>query len=66
LEEKLQGIQLTRLKRSISVITYADAVTIFVTRPEDFLTIQQAINTYERNTGEMLNVHKSKAMASEN
>jgi hypothetical protein len=53
-------------KRSVSVIAYADDVTIFVTRPEDFFTIQQAINTYERITGEMLNVHKSKTIAIEN
>jgi hypothetical protein len=44
----------------------ADDVTIFVTRPEDFHTIQQAISTYERTTGVTLNVHKSKAMAIEN
>jgi len=45
------------------VIAYADDITIFVSNPEDFLTISQAIWHYEQATGAQLNPHKSKALA---
>jgi DNA-binding NarL/FixJ family response regulator len=44
-------------------MAYADDVTIFVTRPEDFETIREVIRTYEQAAGVLLNPEKSKALA---
>jgi hypothetical protein len=45
------------------VTVYADDVTVFVTHPEAFSAMQEAIRTYERATGACLNPRKSKALA---
>jgi hypothetical protein len=47
----------------ISVIAYADDITIFLTRQGDIEIVQQAIGTYEQATGMQLNPRKSKALA---
>jgi hypothetical protein len=38
-------------------------VTVFVTKPEAFITIQQAVRTFERAKGARLNPRKSKELA---
>jgi len=62
LEKTLPGIPIGRQVHS-PIIAYADDVTVFVSNPEDFLTISQAIRCYEQATGAQLNPHKSKALA---
>jgi len=47
----------------LSVIAYADDVTIFVTKPEDFCIIRDAVRCFEKASGAHLNVRKSKALA---
>jgi hypothetical protein len=49
--------------RRVTVVPYADDVTVFVTRPADFTTILTAIQLFERATGASLNPKKSKAVA---
>ena len=44
-------------------MAFADDVTIFVTTPEDFTVIREAIRRFEKATGARLNVRKSKALA---
>jgi len=63
LEEKLQGIKLGHGTRSVPIVAYADDVNVFVTQPEDFTIIQQAICCYEQARGTKLNSQKSKALA---
>jgi len=62
LEEKLTGIRIIRRSKKIAVLAYADDITIFVTKLEDIPAIRDAIRFYERATGAMLNIRKSKAM----
>jgi hypothetical protein len=45
------------------VVAYADDITSLVTAPEDIPAIRDEIRTYERATGAMLKIWKSKAMA---
>jgi hypothetical protein len=45
------------------IMAYTDDVTVFVTRPEDFVKIQQAVHIYERDTGGSLNPGKLRALA---
>jgi hypothetical protein len=63
LENGLPKRRIGRHTQHSPVIAYADDVKVFVTRPEDFVTIQQAIRTYERATGARLNPNISKALA---
>lgn len=63
LEEKLPGIKLGHGTRSVPVAPYADDVNVFVTQPEDFTIIQQAVCCYEQATGAKLNSQKSMALA---
>jgi hypothetical protein len=44
-------------------VSYADDISIFVTAPEDITGISDDISCYERLTGAILNVYKSKAFA---
>jgi hypothetical protein len=54
LEDSLPNIQIGHTQHSL-VIAYADYVTVFDTKPEDFITIQQAAQTFERVTGARIN-----------
>ena len=63
LEQKLTGIRIRRRSKKTAVAAYADDITIFVTAPEDIPAMTDAIRTYERATGAMLNIRKSKAIA---
>jgi hypothetical protein len=54
LEDRIPGIYISDTTRSSPVLAYAD-ITVLVTRPEDFDTIQQAVHTYEKATGAQLN-----------
>jgi hypothetical protein len=62
LEEHLPGIKSGRCTRSVPVVAYADDVTGFVTQPEDFNIIHQAVRCYEQATGAKLNPTKSTAL----
>ena len=62
LEDTLPGLKVGRHKRT-PVIAYADDVTVFVTHPEAFSKIHQAIKRYEQATGARLNPNKSRALA---
>ena len=44
-------------------MAFADDVTIFVTTPDDFTVIREAIRRFEKATGARLNVRNSKALA---
>jgi hypothetical protein len=63
LEQKLTGIRSSQRSKKTAVVSYADYITIFVTAPEDIPTIKDAKRTYERATGAMLNIRKSKSVA---
>ena len=65
LEENLAGIRLGRSGRRTAVVVYADDVTIFVTKPDDFWVIRDAVRLYEKAPGACLNIRKSKALATE-
>jgi hypothetical protein len=62
LEPKLTGVRISRRSKKTAVVAYAD-ITIFVTAPKDIPVIRDTIRTYERATGAMLNIRKSKAIA---
>jgi hypothetical protein len=62
LKQRLAGVKLGRGRKRISVIAYADDITVFLTRQEDIEIERQAIDTYKRATGAQLNPRKSKAL----
>ena len=51
-----------RTPSTLPVIAYADDVTVFISKPENF-TISQVIRQYEMASGAQRNPHNSKAMA---
>jgi hypothetical protein len=63
LEQKLTGFRISRRSKKTAVVAYAVDITIFVAAPQDFPAIKDTIRTYERITGAILNIRKSKAMA---
>ena len=63
LEDQLTGINISKRGQRISVLAYADDITVFITRCEDREKVNQARWTYERATGAQLNPNKSRALA---
>jgi hypothetical protein len=63
LEEQLPCFKSARGTCITPVVAYVDDVSLFVTQPEEFTIIQQAVRCYERATGAKLNPQKSKAVA---
>jgi hypothetical protein len=63
LEDKMPGITIGQRARGVTVLAYADDVTVFVTRPAEFITILNALQLYQRATGARLNPKKSKTLA---
>jgi hypothetical protein len=59
----LPGIRLPHGTSPISVVAYADDITIFATSPEDLRAIDGALTTFQRASGAQLNPHKSKSLA---
>ena len=47
----------------ISIVAYADDVTVFVTHSTNFITILNAIRTFEKATSTQISPQKSKALA---
>jgi hypothetical protein len=47
----------------VTVVAYADDVTVLLTTPDDIRILQEIIHKYERATGARLNISKSHAMA---
>jgi hypothetical protein len=62
MEEHLPAIKIGRRRLSVPVVAYADDIMVFVTKPEDFTIILQAVRCYEQTTGARLNPKKSKAL----
>jgi len=51
LEKKLTGVKIGRRGTKTTVISYADDVTIVVSKPEDIPIVHDTLRTYERATG---------------
>jgi hypothetical protein len=54
---------LCRGSRPVSVVAYADDVTVFLTSVSDVSTVEDAIRQFEKASGARLNQHKSRALA---
>jgi hypothetical protein len=63
LEKSLSGVLLGRSGRRTAVVASADDVTIFVTKPDDFRVIRDAVRIYQKASGACLNTRNSKALA---
>jgi len=63
LEDRLTGINIGKRGQRISVLAYADDITVFLTHREDIEKVNQAIWTYEQATGAQLNLNNSRALA---
>jgi len=48
LEDQLKGINIGKQGEKISVLAYADDITVFITCRGDIEKVHQAIRTYER------------------
>jgi hypothetical protein len=60
--ERLPAIRIGRSHRPISVVAYADDVTIFLTSRNDIPTIEDAIRIFEEASGAHINTHKSNTL----
>ena len=63
LEQSLPGVRIGRGNRPLSVVAYADDVTVFLTSVEDFRAVEDAIRLFEKASGAHLNPRKSQALA---
>jgi hypothetical protein len=48
--------------RPVSVVAYADDVTVFLTSASDISTVEDVIRQFEKAPGARLNPHKSRAL----
>jgi hypothetical protein len=62
LEERITGIKLGGKGNGTSTITYADDVTILMTDQNEIQTLQEIITGYEKATGSLINMKKSKTL----
>ena len=62
LEQWLPGVSIGRGNCPISVVAYADDVTIFVTSMTDIPALEDAIRLFEKSSGAHLNTRKSQAL----
>ena len=51
LERRLPGVRLDRGSRPVSVVAYADDVTVFLTTASDISTVEDAIRQFEKASG---------------
>jgi hypothetical protein len=63
LDRNLSVVQLQRTRHRTAVIAYADDVTVFVTKPEEFRIIRDTARWFEKASGAHLNIMKTKAIA---
>ena len=62
LKQRLPGVRIGPDSEPVSVVAYADDVTIFLTSADDISTVQEAIQQFERASGARLNPRKSRAL----
>ena len=62
LKHRLPGVRIGRGSEPVSVVAYADDVTVFLISVADFPTAQEAIQEFERASGARLNPPKSRAL----
>jgi hypothetical protein len=65
LNKNLSGVRIGWSESNTAVVAYADDVTIFLTKAEEFRRVREAIELYEKASGARLNIRKSKALAIE-
>jgi len=63
LHNNIAGIQIGRRSIKLTVVAYADDVTIFVTSPTDISKTQEALRCFEEPSGAKINIGKSRALA---
>jgi exonuclease III len=63
LDKNLQGVYIRNKRIKMTAIAYADDVTIFVTKQEEIVTIEETLRDYMLATGAQININKSKALA---
>jgi hypothetical protein len=62
LKQCLPGVCIGRSSDPVSVVAYADDVTVFLTSVADFSKVQEAIQQFERASGARLNPRKFRAL----
>jgi exonuclease III len=62
LEQRLSGVHIGRRNRPVSVVAYADDVTIFITSISEFQVVEDAIRLFEKASGALVNPTKSQAL----
>jgi hypothetical protein len=63
LEHRLPGVCIDRRSKPVSVVAYADDVTIFLSTVSDISVVEEAIHQFEMVSGARLNPQKSRALA---
>jgi hypothetical protein len=63
LEQSLPGVRIGQGNCPVSVVAYADDVTVFLTSVADFPAVEDATRLFEKASGALLNPRKSQALA---
>jgi hypothetical protein len=61
-KKRLSGVRIGPDSEPVSIVAYADDVTIFLTPTDDLSTVQEAIHQFEKASGAQLNMRKSRAL----
>jgi len=62
LRHRLPGVRIGRSSNPVSVVAYADDITVFLTTMADFHIVQDTIQQFERASGVRLNPRKSRVL----
>jgi hypothetical protein len=62
LEQRLSGVRISHGNRPVSVVAYADDMTIFITSISELHAVEDAIRLFEKASGARVNPTKSQAL----
>jgi hypothetical protein len=66
LERRLPGVCIDLNSKPVSVVAYADDVTIFLTTASDILTVEEAIRQFEKNSAQITRLSHWKMICPDN
>jgi hypothetical protein len=63
LDQKLKGIRIDPRQPKVTIMAYADDVTIFLTPKEEISIVREALGSYQESSGAKTNLAKSATLA---
>lgn len=61
--KKIAALKIGKKNQRTAAVAYADDITLLITVPNDLLKVRDMINSFEKASGAVININKSKALA---